>query len=117
ALPRRARHRHSARPRGRGLRPLARARRRLRDQGRQKAHLSFRNDVAADTGLFGLSAKLEAMRWLAGAHKLDAESLRWVSLRDWLDINVAHRDVQDFLLSVFRLSTYINAPELASAPA
>ncbi|HEY9231826.1 MAG TPA: FAD-dependent oxidoreductase, partial [Blastocatellia bacterium] len=69
------------------------------------------------TGLFGLSAKLEAMRWLASLAKIDAESLMHVSLREWLDRHITHREVQDFLIAAMRIATYTNAPDLLSAGA
>src|ERR1051325_5383102 len=40
-----------------------------------------------------------------------------VSQREWLDRNITHREVQDFLLSAFRIATYTNAPDLMSAGA
>ncbi|MFL6215967.1 MAG: phytoene desaturase family protein [Blastocatellia bacterium] len=69
------------------------------------------------TGLFGLSAKLEAIRWLASLAKLDTASLMRVSLREWLDRHITHREVQDFLIAAMRIATYTNAPELMSAGA
>jgi phytoene dehydrogenase-like protein len=69
------------------------------------------------TGLFGLPAKLEAMRWLASLAKLDAHSLMRVSLREWLDRHITHREVQDFLIAAMRIATYTNAPGLMSAGA
>lgn len=69
------------------------------------------------TSLFGLSAKLEAMRWLASLAKLDTEALMRVSLREWLDRHITHREVQDFLLAAMRIATYTNAPNLMSAGA
>src|SRR5207302_838605 len=69
------------------------------------------------TSLFGLSAKLEAMRWLASLAKLDTESIMRVSLREWLDHHITHREVQEFLLAALRIATYTNAPDLMSAGA
>jgi phytoene dehydrogenase-like protein len=67
------------------------------------------------TGLFGLSAKLEAGRILATIGKADTLQLMDVSVQEWLDLNVSHKEVQELILAVFRLSTYTNAPELMSA--
>jgi phytoene dehydrogenase-like protein len=69
------------------------------------------------TSLFGLSAKLEAMRWLASLQKLDAAPLMSVSLREWLDRHITHREVQEFLIAAMRIATYTNAPDLMSAGA
>lgn len=67
------------------------------------------------TSLFGLSAKLETARFLASLPKLNGNAVMHVSLREWLDSNISHREVQDFLLTAFRIATYTNAPRLMSA--
>ena len=67
------------------------------------------------TSLFGLSAKLEAARLLASISKVDGNLVMEVSVRDWLDQNLSHSDVKDFVLAAFRVATYVNAPELMSA--
>jgi len=67
------------------------------------------------TSLFGLSAKLETARFLASLPKLTGDAVMDVSLREWLDANISNREVQDFLLTAFRIATYTNAPELMSA--
>jgi phytoene dehydrogenase-like protein len=67
--------------------------------------------------LFGMSAKLEAARLLASIGKVDGNRLMDISVREWLDRNISHREVQDFVLAAFRVSTYADAPELMSAGA
>ena len=67
------------------------------------------------TSLFGLSAKLEAGRMLATIGKIETAPLMNVSVREWLDRNISHREVQDFILAAFRVATYTNAPDLMSA--
>jgi len=69
------------------------------------------------TGLFGLSAKLEAARLLASIGRIDGNRLMDISVREWLDRTVSHPEVQDFVLAAFRVATYTNAPELMSAGA
>jgi phytoene dehydrogenase-like protein len=69
------------------------------------------------TSLFGLSAKLEAARLLGSIAKLDANACPGESLREWVDSHISHTDVREFLMSVFRVSTYTNAPEQMSAGA
>ncbi|MEK6286264.1 MAG: FAD-dependent oxidoreductase [Acidobacteriota bacterium] len=69
------------------------------------------------TSLFGLSAKLEAARLLASIGKIDGNRFMGISVREWLDRNVSHREVKDFVLAAFRVATYTNAPELMSAGA
>ena len=67
------------------------------------------------TSLFGLSAKLEAGRLLATIGKIETAPLMNMSVREWLDRNVSHREVQDFILAAFRVATYTNAPDFMSA--
>ncbi|MEK6407840.1 MAG: NAD(P)/FAD-dependent oxidoreductase [Acidobacteriota bacterium] len=69
------------------------------------------------TNLFGLSAKLEAARLLASIGKIDGNRFMNISVREWLDRNVSHREVKDFVLAAFRVATYTNAPDLMSAGA
>src|SRR5215211_2175635 len=69
------------------------------------------------TSLFGLSAKLEAARLLGSIAKLDGDACMGESLREWVDSHVSHADVREFLMSLFRVSTYTNAPEQMSAGA
>ncbi len=67
------------------------------------------------TGLFNLSAKLEAARVLGSFQKIEPEPLMGVSQRDWLDAEIAQPSVREFVLAAMRIATYTNAPELMSA--
>jgi len=67
------------------------------------------------TSLFGLSAKLEAARFLASIARIDCELLMNVSVSEWLDRTFAHNEVKEFILAAFRVATYTNAPDLMSA--
>jgi len=67
------------------------------------------------TSLFGLSAKLEAARFLASIAKIDCEPLMNVTVSEWLDRTISHNEVKEFILAAFRVSTYTNAPDLMSA--
>ena len=69
------------------------------------------------TGLFGLSAKLETARLLSSLPKIDGTRLMSVSVRDWVESELAHPVVRELILATFRVSTYTNAPELMSAGA
>ncbi len=69
------------------------------------------------TSLFGLSAKLEAARLLASLPKIDTSQLAGISVREWLDNQISDQVVKEFLMAVFRVSTYTNAPDLMSAGA
>jgi phytoene dehydrogenase-like protein len=67
------------------------------------------------TSLFGLSAKLEAVRFLASIGKLDGDRFMDMSVSGWLDRTISHSEVKEFVLAAFRVATYTNAPELMSA--
>jgi phytoene dehydrogenase-like protein len=69
------------------------------------------------TSLFGLAEKIEAARLLASLGKLDPEPLMETSVREWVHTNLAHESVREFLLALFRVSTYANDPERMSAGA
>jgi len=67
------------------------------------------------TGLFDLSAKLEAARLLASVAKVDGAAMMGSTVQEWLDESISHEDVKNFILAVFRLATYTNAPDQMSA--
>jgi phytoene dehydrogenase-like protein len=69
------------------------------------------------TSLFGLSAKLEAARLLASIGEIDGNRVMDITVREWLDENISHHEVKEFVLAAFRVATYTNAPELMSAGA
>jgi phytoene dehydrogenase-like protein len=69
------------------------------------------------TSLFNFSEKMEVGKLLGALPKIDAPSLMNVSVRQWVDENISHDKVKDLLLALFRLTTYVNAPELMSAGA
>src|SRR5215510_11180584 len=47
------------------------------------------------TSLFGLSAKLEAARFLASIGRIDGNRLLGMSVREWLDRTLTHDEVKD----------------------
>lgn len=69
------------------------------------------------TSLFGLAAKLEAARVLASIAKIDGNRLMDLSVSEWLDQTISHREVKELILAAFRVATYIHAPDLMSAGA
>src|SRR5262249_16765509 len=67
------------------------------------------------TGLFDLPAKFEAARLLASFARIDGAGVMGLTCQEWVDREITHPDVREFILSVFRLATYANAPDLLSA--
>jgi phytoene dehydrogenase-like protein len=69
------------------------------------------------TDLFGLTAKLEAARFLAGIPALPVSALHDVALGEWLGTQVHDPRVLEFVLALVRFTTYANDPERQSAAA
>jgi phytoene dehydrogenase-like protein len=69
------------------------------------------------TGLFGLPAKLETARLLAGFGRVDVRPLARLSMREWIDATVRHPDVRELVGALVRVSTYSHDPERLSAAA
>ena len=69
------------------------------------------------TGLFGVAAKLEVARLLAGFARIDAQPLQRLTVREWLDTAVRHPEVRELIGALMRLASYTDAPETMSAGA
>jgi phytoene dehydrogenase-like protein len=69
------------------------------------------------TSLFGLSGKLETARLLGSLQKIDPQPLQNTTVSEWLKQTIRHSDVQQLVLTLFRVATYTNAPERQSAGA
>jgi phytoene dehydrogenase-like protein len=67
------------------------------------------------TGLFKFSTRLEVGRILASLPKIDGNTVMNVTLREWVENNISSSSAREFFLALFRLSTYVNAPDLMSA--
>jgi phytoene dehydrogenase-like protein len=69
------------------------------------------------TRLFGMRARLEATHFLAGLRGLDPAPFDTMTVREWLDGHLHQPAARDYVEALFRLSGYVNAPDLASAGA
>lgn len=67
------------------------------------------------TGLFGLPAKLETARLLAGFGRIDPLRLDRVPVSAWIEANVRHPDVRRLVAALVRVATYSHDPERLSA--
>ncbi len=67
------------------------------------------------TNLFGLGAKVETGKLLAGLGRIDAAPLARTSVRDWVSAQVRNPVVRELVHALFRLSTYAHAPDTMSA--
>jgi len=65
--------------------------------------------------LKGLSSRVEAIRTFASLNKIKFSEFEEVSLQEWLDKKILHRDVADLLKLLCRVATYANDPEVQSA--
>ncbi len=61
------------------------------------------------------AARVELMRVFGRIKQLNTEELQERSLQEWLEEQVEHPQVRQFLLARARISTYTNAPDLLSA--
>ncbi|GHO63042.1 dehydrogenase [Ktedonobacter sp. SOSP1-52] len=61
------------------------------------------------------AAKAELIRVLGRVNHLNTEDLQERSLQEWLEEQVQHPQVRQFLLARARISTYTHAPDLLSA--
>jgi phytoene dehydrogenase-like protein len=69
------------------------------------------------TGLFGLPAKLEAGRLLAGLGAIETRGLSHVSVAEWLDAATTRPEVGALFEALVRVATYANDPTRLSAAA
>lgn len=69
------------------------------------------------TGLFGLSAKMEAAKLLNRFGALPTGHIQNMTVQDWLQQNIRHAEVRDLVAALFRVSTYANDPARMSAGA
>lgn len=69
------------------------------------------------TGLLGLAGKLEVARLLATFARIDAARHDYRSVREWLDTNIADPTARALVQALFRLTSYVNAPDKQSAGA
>jgi phytoene dehydrogenase-like protein len=67
------------------------------------------------TGLFDLSAKFQAARWLSAIAKVDPHKMTNLTVSEWVESNLSHPEVRSLVHALFRVATYVNAPDLLSA--
>lgn len=60
-------------------------------------------------------ARKELIRVFSRVNSLDAEELRVKSLQEWLEEQIQHAQVRQFLMAVARITTFTHAPDLLSA--
>ncbi|MEX0783642.1 MAG: FAD-dependent oxidoreductase [Dehalococcoidia bacterium] len=69
------------------------------------------------TGLLGVRDKLEAGRFFASLGRMDTALLHGVTARDWLATSIHSPRLRQLTEALFRVSSYANGPEVASAGA
>ena len=67
------------------------------------------------TTLLDAPAKLELIRVLASGMRTNIPEFQKVSVSQWLDQHVRHAQVRALLLTLVRVGTYTNAPDIQSA--
>lgn len=69
----------------------------------------------ARTTLLTPAAKVEFIRLFTSLNRIDLAHLHNISVHDWLERQVRHPQVRQFILALARLTTYTNAPQMLSA--
>ncbi len=67
------------------------------------------------TTLLEFGAKVELARFYSALKQGKLADLQGVSLQNWLERQVRHPHVRQFILAMARLTTYANAPEMVAA--
>jgi len=77
--------------------------------------LPFGAAALAETTLFSQAEKDELTQWYAALPQFNSAQLRGISWQTWLEINIQHASVRQFLQARARLSTNTWAPDLIDA--
>jgi phytoene dehydrogenase-like protein len=67
------------------------------------------------TGLLRLPGKLETARLLGSLAKIDAQSVQYLTVREWLEQAIRQPEVRRLVQALFRVATYTHDPERQSA--
>ena len=67
--------------------------------------------------LKGLGGKIELIRFFASLNKMNFTEIQGMTVEEWLKKRIHHRDVFDLLITLCRVVTYANDPEIQSAGA
>lgn len=67
------------------------------------------------TSLLGPKGKLEVAWLLLRIRRIDARRYASMTVREWIDANVSDERARQFMVAIFRLATYSDAPDLLSA--
>jgi phytoene dehydrogenase-like protein len=65
--------------------------------------------------LGGLGSKIELIRFFMSLRKMNFNEIQSITIEEWLKKRIHHRDVFDLLITLCRIVTYANEPEVQSA--
>ena len=65
--------------------------------------------------LGGLGSKIELIRFFASLRKMNFTEIQSITIEEWLKKRIHHRGVFDLLITLCRIVTYANDPEIQSA--
>ena len=71
--------------------------------------------ILASKLLGGLGSKIELIRFFASLRKMNFTEIQSITIEEWLKKRIHHRDVFDLLITLCRIVTYANDPEIQSA--
>jgi phytoene dehydrogenase-like protein len=86
-------------------------------RGGRRYRLNLGGPGLLATGMLRLRDKVEAAKFLAALGRADAAALQSVTLAEWLDGHARTKAARDLAETLFRVSSYGNAPAIASAGA
>ena len=69
------------------------------------------------TSLLGFAAKMEAAALFSKVGKINAAAIQHLTINEWLAKEIRQSEVKDLICTLFRVSSYANAPDLMSAGA
>ena len=65
--------------------------------------------------LRGLGSKIELIRFFMSLRKMNFNEIQNIAIQEWLKKRIHHQDVFDLLITLCRIVTYANEPEIQSA--
>ena len=86
-------------------------------RGGKRYRLNLGGPSLLATGMLRLRDKVEAARFFAAVSRADLAPLQHVTAKQWLDLNMRSQAARNLAEAVFRVSSYTNAPEIASVGA
>jgi phytoene dehydrogenase-like protein len=86
-------------------------------EGKKYQQAASLSSILTTKLLKGLGSRIELIRFFASLKNTSFAEIQDMSLQDWLNEKIHHRDVIDLIKTLSRVVTYANDPEIQSAGA